>query len=38
MKLLQEILQGVEVLEVAGSTHAAIPNIYFDSRKVVKDA
>ncbi len=38
MKLLQDILFGVEILEVAGSTHAAIPNVYFDSRKVGKDA
>ena len=38
MKLLQDILQGVEVIEVAGSTHAAIANVYFDSRKVGKDA
>ena len=38
MKLLQDILFGVEILEVAGSTHTAIPNIYFDSRKVEKDA
>ena len=36
MKLLQDILFGVEILEVAGSTHAAIPNVYFDSRKVGK--
>ena len=38
MKLLQDILFGVELLEVAGSTHAAIPNVCFDSRKVGKDA
>ena len=38
MKLLQDILFGVEILEVAGSTHNAIPDVYFDSRKVEKDA
>ena len=38
MKLLQDILFKVELLEVAGSTHAAIPNVCFDSRKVTKDA
>jgi UDP-N-acetylmuramoyl-L-alanyl-D-glutamate--2,6-diaminopimelate ligase len=38
MKLLQDILFRVEILEVAGSTHAAIPNVCFDSRKVTKDA
>ncbi len=38
MKLLQDILFKVEILEVAGSTHKAIPNVCFDSRKVSKDA
>lgn len=38
MKLLQDILYKVELLEVAGSTHVAIPNICFDSRKVDKDS
>lgn len=38
MKLLQDILYRVKLLEVAGSTHVAIPNICFDSRKVGKDS
>lgn len=38
MKLLQDILYKVELLEVAGSTHVAIPNICFDSRKVDKNS
>lgn len=38
MKLLQDILFKVDLLEVAGSTHLAIPVICFDSRKSTKDA
>ena len=37
MKLLQDIYYKVEIIEIAGSTHLAIPNICFDSRKVTKD-
>jgi len=37
MKLLQDILFGIEIVEVAGSTHTAIPNVCFDSRNVTKD-
>ena len=37
MKLLQDILYKVQIIEIAGSTHLAIPNICFDSRKVTKD-
>lgn len=38
MKLLQDILYKVEMLECAGSTHIAIPQICFDSRNVAKDS
>ena len=38
MKLLQDILFEVDILEVAGSTHATIAYVYFDSRKIRKDA
>ncbi len=38
MKLLQDILYKVELLEVAGSTNVAIPSVCFDSRKVSKDS
>ncbi|MFZ5553732.1 MAG: UDP-N-acetylmuramoyl-L-alanyl-D-glutamate--2,6-diaminopimelate ligase [Bacteroidota bacterium] len=34
MKLLKDILFGVRITEVHGSTHVAIDNIVFDSRKV----
>lgn len=37
MKLLQDILYKIELLECAGSTHIAIPQICFDSRNIVKD-
>lgn len=36
MKLLSEILYGVGLLEVKGSTNVAIENVSFDSRKVEK--
>lgn len=36
MKLLSEILYGVGLLEVKGSTNVAIENVAFDSRKVEK--
>ncbi|MGC6429020.1 MAG: UDP-N-acetylmuramoyl-L-alanyl-D-glutamate--2,6-diaminopimelate ligase [Flavobacteriales bacterium] len=38
MKLLQDILFKVDLLEVAGSTNLAITNVCFDSRKVTKDS
>ena len=38
MKLLQDILFKVDLVEVAGSTHIAIPVVCFDSRKSTKDA
>jgi len=38
VKLLQGILYKVEMLECAGSTHIAIPQICFDSRNVAKDS
>jgi UDP-N-acetylmuramoyl-L-alanyl-D-glutamate--2,6-diaminopimelate ligase len=38
MKLLQDILFKVDLIEIAGSTNVAIPLVCFDSRDTTKDA